>query len=70
MNGIEDLFVKKITKPHFEGIIIFGTNGKEASSIYIFKVEKGFGWVTMSFNHDQKETEKVDVIIASIQQTK
>ena len=65
-----DLFVEKIDKPYFKGLIIFGTNGREASSIYLFKANKGFGWVTMTFNHDQKETEKVDLIIASIKETK
>jgi len=65
-----DLFLKVITKPYFAGTIVFGTNGREASGIYVFKANNRVGWVTMTFNHSTKELEKVDLIIESIKQSK
>ena len=61
-----DLFIEKINNPYYPGEVIFGTNGSEASCIYIFGYGKGVYYVTMTFQHKQSETEKVDQIIASI----
>jgi len=63
-----DLFFDMVVAPYPVGELIFGTNGNEASCIYLFERDNGIYWVTMTFQHGESETAKVDMIIASIEE--
>lgn len=63
-----DLFLDTVVEPDNVGELIIGTNGNEASCIYLFERDNGIYWVTMTFQHDQSETPKMDKIIASIEE--